>query len=449
MEAVSSFENIPLLSQPRSSHKSYVKDPNPEDQRHDDKPPGDDAHSDNPRYYAENGRVTGNSRAVSWAYLAALVSVVTVSVSLPCVQVLDGVVPEFELNAWRFLAQVLLVLPVVIAKKNGCSKVVRVPISYLPQLIVIFVLYIAFNLTYYSAALYLPVGTLDGLNNAVVIAVNVLVSLCVRADRRLHLYLSAVVSVLGIMMLVQPGFMFSGGETLGKSTNWSSPCAATSFLQIPRVNSSLYTTSDINQNQPYIITTSISMDKTSTSESSPSAWLGYLLIAISGVCSAGAFHVMHRTDIAPTTLALWVGVVGVLGSVVPMAIWETPTFPCSALCVVILFVHAFGVGQSSVVTPYVLRYVSPSVLALINSLHLVFLFLFQFTFLSEIQPGRGNVLEAVGAVLCVVGAMIAPIWHVMEQYCCPATTHQREEEKTLLAQDYEGLRDKTDRVHGH
>ena len=91
MESVSSFENIPLLSQPRSSHKSYVKNPNPEDQRHDDKTPGDDAHSDNPRYYAENGgRITRNARAVSWAYLAALVSVVTVSVSLPCVQVLDG-----------------------------------------------------------------------------------------------------------------------------------------------------------------------------------------------------------------------------------------------------------------------------------------------------------------------------------------------------------------------
>ena len=122
------------------------------------------------------------------------------------------------------------------------------------------------------------------------------------------------------------------------------------------------------------------------------------------------------SSISPTTIAFWVGVAGTVGSLLVMAIVETPTFPTGALCISLLFIHALGVGQSSLVAPYCLKHMSPLLYTLINSLHLVFLFIFQFTFLSAMQPGKGNWLEIGGAVLCVIGGLLAPLYQLIASY---------------------------------
>ena len=158
------------------------------------------------------------------AYIAAFLSIITVSISLPCVQILNGVVPEFELNAWRFAAQVFLVAPVVM--KHKCD--VWILLKKWPVMIVICILYTMFNLTYYTSALYLPVETLDGLNSTVVIITNMLLSICIKADRKPCLYLSAGLSITGILLLTQPEFMFNShvrsNQSFTTTTSWISPC---------------------------------------------------------------------------------------------------------------------------------------------------------------------------------------------------------------------------------
>ena len=119
------------------------------------------------------------------------------------------------------------------------------------------------------------------------------------------------------------------------------------------------------------------------------------------------------SSISPTTVTFWVGVAGTVGSLVVMAIVGDPTFPTGALCTSLLFIHALGVGQSSQVAPYCLKHMSPLLYTLINSLHLVFLFICPFTFLSAIQPGKGNWLENGGAVLCVIGGLQAPLYQLI------------------------------------
>ena len=158
---------------------------------------------------------------VFFAYALCVASMILACASIACVQVLAGAVPEFELNAWRFGANLMIITPVTLFRK--CD--VRVPKAKLPYLIVLFFTANIFNITYYESAVYLPVGTVFAVSNSVVIIGNALLSICIKSERKLPLYIGAVVVVIGLFMITQPPFMFPGDILpSAPAINWTSPC---------------------------------------------------------------------------------------------------------------------------------------------------------------------------------------------------------------------------------
>ena len=314
------------------------------------------------------------------AYIVCISSMVLSCLSIASVQVLGGAIPEFELNAWRFGVQVFLISPVIIYRR--CDLIV--PKRKLLLLFAMFFVYNAFNVVYFTAAIYLAIGTVFGITNCTTIASNAILSVCIKQDRKMFLYLGAILAIIGILMMTQPPFMFPG-NLLPPSpvTNFSSPCV------------------DIVKEG----TTVRDME-----------YMGYIFAVLSGLALCAIFHGMSKlvTEVNTFTFAFWNGLVGTAVSLIFMGILETPVMPASPICILLLLGHALGSSQISVILPWCLQYLSPTVCALVNSLQMVVLLTLQYTALKDIQPGHGNWVEILGAVACFIGIVVGPTWHMIK-----------------------------------
>ena len=155
------------------------------------------------------------------AYAVALLCVAGICTSVSSVQILAGTIPEFELNAWRFAFQMLTPLPFIIQQRAS----LKIEQSAWPLTALLFLSNVTFNATYFSAAIYLPVGTFSGLSNTSVIIINALLSVCIVKERRLHLYLAAGISSIAIILLIQPEpMLWNTSLHWNPPSNWTSPC---------------------------------------------------------------------------------------------------------------------------------------------------------------------------------------------------------------------------------
>ncbi len=83
-----------------------------------------------------------------------VVSVISFTISVGCAQALGGIIPPFELNLWRYLAEFLMVAPLVL-KRNLVIPEKR----HVVWIVVVCVASWAFNILLYTASTYLPLGT--------------------------------------------------------------------------------------------------------------------------------------------------------------------------------------------------------------------------------------------------------------------------------------------------
>ena len=344
---------------------------------------------------------------LKWQLLAYIMT--TSSMSLYClsvvsVQILAGSVPDFELNGFRFLTQAAVALPVILYK--NCDF--KVPVSKLGLMTLIIILFMIYNVTYYGAAVYLPLGTLAGVVNSIAIAGNSLLSICIVRERSLQLYIAAVFAIIGIMLMTQPDFMFkNAGLPPPPIVNWISPCKTQHPVVI--LNSTFNTSMlpGLNYTEPFI-------DNNENLNLDNDLLIGYILVLITGISdsiwiqSIGAL-VQH---VSPFIMAFWVGIFGSGISFLIMAIMETPVFPNTPLCIGLLFMHCIGATQIAIVIPWSVQHISPSLCTMVNSLYLVVLLLLQYTALEDIKPGLQNWVEILGAVICLLAVVIGPMLHL-------------------------------------
>jgi len=330
-----------------------------------------------------------------FVYIGIFLTVSIASLSLPCVQVLDDVIPRFELNALRFGGQLTLMIPVVGWSK--CDVGINVSKKQCPTLILLFLSNVIGNLLYFSAATYLPVGTLLGLLQTSALLCNVVISIFKASDRHIFLYIAALVSSMGCLFITQPVFMFGGSGLYVNTapTNWTSPCKETVIIQ------NLTDTASTTFNQR-----------------SENIWIGVILISLAGLNDAARINLTQYIVqfISPKTLSFWMSITGILGSLPPMIIMEKVTWVSGALCNLLLIVHIYTIGLLGVVTIFCMEIVNPGVFLIIEfTFELLLLFIYQYTFLKDIFPVKGNWLEIVGAVTCVAGIAIGPIWKIKDE----------------------------------
>ena len=323
----------------------------------------------------------------SGVILCLMLCILCGAIGSAAVQVLGGAIPEFELNAWRFGIQWILMIPIMIYK--GCE--LKVPCKKLPLMGLNIMLLNALNVFMFTTYIYLPLGLADGLMNAVILAGNAFLSICIKGDRKLTLYIGVVLCIIGLVLMMQPPFLFSGADLPPPPvTNWTSPCGEnfTSHGNTTVLGSSL-TISGI---------------------------MGYVYAVISSGLIIGYYHAISRLvkDVDPFTFAFWNALLGTLLSVLLMMIFEEPTFPLAGFCIAMLLVHCIGTTAVSVAPAWSLQYISPSVCAMINTLKMVIMIVLQYTILYDVKPGLQNWLEILGAIVCFCGMLGGPLTEIIK-----------------------------------
>ena len=350
------------------------------------------------------------------ACIVVLITICFTALGSASVQVLNGTIPEFELNAWRFVVQFIIMIPVIMRRK--CQ--LKVPYNKCLLLSVNILLLNAMNVLLFTVYIYLPLGLADGLINGLTIAGNALLSICFKADRKLFLYIGAFLSVFGTLLMIQPHVLFSNANLPPPPiVNWTPPCVKmdsqsgdVKLLPLPVVNWSSPCSEEVassNQQNSHNHTVN-------PSATNGPIVLGYVLAISYSVTTINFYHTMNRLvkDVDPFTIGFWNALVGTLLSVMLMLIFEEPVFLQSSFCIGLLLLHCIGTTSMSVSQPWCLQYLRPTVLGMLFSWKLVIMVILQHTIMRDIKPGLQNWVEILGAVICFFGMIGGPLTEIIK-----------------------------------
>ena len=138
-------------------------------------------------------------------YLSAVIAGLSTTLSSACAQTLNGLIPAFQLNAWRFAAEVFMSACLVVFTQTD----VHIPYIKVPWMILLTVLSVILNTSYYTAATYLPLGILELSKISISYIATLLLSKRLLYKQTVCFqYVAFIVILLGQLLLLQPCFLF-------------------------------------------------------------------------------------------------------------------------------------------------------------------------------------------------------------------------------------------------
>lgn len=149
-------------------------------------------------------------------------------------------------------------------------------------------------------------------------------------------------------------------------------------------------------------------------ESHTIVYPGYILACIAPVVIIAMFFIGNKrlSHINTLVLTFWSSLCNCVLMICAMCIFEHSAFPTGAACITLLAGHlvANTVSHTSF-TGGVLN-VPPMMMAILCSLELVVGLVSQYTALKHINPGHGNALEIIGAVIVMLGNIAGPFYEM-------------------------------------
>ena len=148
------------------------------------------------------------------------------------------------------------------------------------------------------------------------------------------------------------------------------------------------------------------------SRSSRHEFIGYILVSISGFCSAATVLMIRGTKVKEVTSDVQViygHLFGFFISAFLMGVLEKPTLPSDALGMLYLVGHVIFSFSGTVCFYVALNMASGVLVALSYTTSIVFSMVAQYFILQDIQPGHRNLLEICGALLVLISACMNPV----------------------------------------
>ena len=309
-------------------------------------------------------------------YFTAVGAGVSNPVSASFGQKLNGLIPAFQLNAWRYVAEVFM---------SGCLAVftqtdVRIPYIKVPWMIIITVLSTILNTSFYTAAIFLPIGFLELANSSITYIGSLLLSKRFLYTQTVCFqYFAFIVILLGQFLLWQPCFLFP-----------STRCHSDSSILTNATNNS------INPELEYI-----------TLSSSSSSFIGYVLVVIASLASCLRSFACRCLipDIPTSAVSLWTGGLGLILSLIVMIYLETPIIFLEKFDIWLLLGHAGFAGSACIFANHSQQNLHPMAYTILLNSKVVFGFVLQFAFPQIFMQGVHNIWEVVGIVLCASGVV--------------------------------------------
>ena len=323
-------------------------------------------------------------------YLATIGLLICCAMSSAAVQALQGVVHDFELSAFRGLLQG----PIYIVVGTLVGVDLKIKREHIPLLIYLGFLYVFYNIGYYGSTVYLPLADCIGLVSiCIMIAAMVQSKLLFKKDIHVLYIISLVVCAFGIILVIQPHYLFPGSIGLEKK----------GFV------------SNLTENLSLNVNTKVNMSTQKLPNSGVQQIIGYMLCIVGGTTAGMAYDVnsILLQDLRPFVKTTYFTLVYFIASVL-IAIYAEPIVLVMSLeQYLLVFAHAVLSALSTFCNIYSAHMIGGVRASLIFSLQIIVNLMIQYTFMKSYMPGHENWIEVMGAVIVVLGVAVSPILDII------------------------------------
>ena len=332
-------------------------------------------------------RKTYRTKKCFIGYAFSMLALVGPAAGTACSQALAGYIPIFQVNTFRFLTQVIIVFLILLGmrQKPTISK------EHILWLIGSAATRWLANVAIYESAIYLPAGTLHGVDNSMGAFVGMVSSIVATRSCRASIYIPFLFCLLGLVLVSQP-------TLLGFS-----PEPQTDKVFVPPCFRS--TNSSLRQ-----------IDVVSGSWASrlglPPTALGYGLAIGAGTLRGLGYIIIHYhlKDLRSISVSFWMGIFGLIASSCLMGISEIPRLPRNDICWGLFLGQVIPTGAGSLFVNVAAQLIPPAPLTILLTGEIIVTAILQYTVLKVINPGHQNWEEIAGIILLTIGnALVAAI----------------------------------------
>jgi hypothetical protein len=249
------------------------------------------------------------------------------------------------------------------------------------------------NICYYVASHSVAFITLGAMIAGIAIAFNIILTICIPAERSMYLYFGGLTAMLGLVLVAQPSFLFRystpysvENDTILALFNWTSPCR-TSELGIPPPPPT-------ESNVP------------------PESALLILIASIFIVCQTNTLPAAMQDVQHPIVIGFWTAIMGSVLSTVLMLLFDDPVLLTSPLCIGLVVIHCVGVQQALLTVQWSIQYLSPSILTMAYGIPVMVELIGQYVAVKYITHPF-DYCKIFGAVLCGIGVIGGPVCHMV------------------------------------
>ena len=308
-------------------------------------------------------------------YFSAVGAGLSNPVAAAFAQKLNGLIPAFQLNACRYAAEVFMSVCLAVITRTS----VWIPYIKVPWIILLAVLNTIINTTFYTAAIYLPIGILELANTSITYIGTLLLSKRFLYKQTVCFqYVAFIGILLGQFLLWQPCFLFPLAR-----------CHNDFSILDNATNKSI----------------SPELDNTASSTSSSLIGYGLVILASLGIALRTFVCRCQFPDISTCVVSLWAGTLGLLLSLTIMIYFEAPIIFLDNLDVGLFFGHVGFAACACILVIHAQQNLHPMVYTILLNSKVVFGFVLQFAFPQIFIQSVHNIWEYAGIVLCVLGVV--------------------------------------------
>ena len=301
-----------------------------------------------------------------------------------CVQLLQQRIPDMELNVARCVTPLILyIVGIVISRRWPTVERAHI-LCYFAYTVVVFIQ----SLCAFIAFKILPLASVQCTYFAATLVSGMALLYFFWSEKiTINAVLSALLCLLGVVFVIQPGFIFKHDQTSmrGNASEYSA-----------HVNG---TVGDIVEYLTETSTTGLRV-------------FGYFLATVSGISTAADILLVKRYPyLAEHFLGVlfWCFASGTVLSVILMLLIEKPVLPDTWFDITMVLLHSLIYALYWPFYMYAAATISGNTINNIYTSSTVFTLIAQYTVLSSIHPGHRNWIEVAGVVLVILGCTLSSI----------------------------------------
>ena len=339
---------------------------------------------------------------------ATVISCISSLAGIACVQLMDQIPPDFELNALRFIVGLLLSVLLLLSKKLS-PKVRKENIKWI---IAIGILIIIYNIALYSHNLKLiPIVTVLCIHGALKIILSLILS---------RIFLTEPISLVkcGVCLLAFIGSTFTviprvaiyfdwGIDVKNVTPNDSTVPMTTSAFNYLALNSTRF-------GEEIQVFTLESTDSKSNHEQKS---INDFMIAVLFIFCASLTTTIQSLvlagsplkDVSVEVLSFWHFLFGTIISVSTTFVLEHPFIPKFS-DILLCFGHSFGAFGSTFFDMISLQNIDVNTIVIITTIRIPMALVASMTFLRDIIPVKQVYLLIIGTIITTLTTIILPVY---------------------------------------